>query len=148
MLKGYSPISWAIIGSDYGSPPGRRQAIIWINADCLLFAKHLLGPEEKPWTPVLVVWSSWGWRWRSCDFGGESYDHHGTPPHLWVLGRREVTSSSPSESPWLPSKIRPAMQMSTCDTTAYSPVQIRTCDTTAWSPVWMSICDTTTRSVV
>ena len=120
-----------------------------------MFAEHLPGPEGKPWMPVLAVWSSWCWRWRWCDIGGESHDHHGTPPHLWVLGRWVVTSSSsPSESPWLPSKTRPTMQRSICILQCKCVYVIQRyvlrCERVyvICSPVWKSICDTRQYSAV
>ena len=45
----YASVNWAIIGSDNGVSPVRRQALIWTNARMLL-----IGPLGTDFTEILI----------------------------------------------------------------------------------------------
>ena len=45
----YASVNWAIIGSDNGVSPVRRQALIWTNARTLL-----IGPLGTDFTEILI----------------------------------------------------------------------------------------------
>ena len=53
----YASVRGAIIGSDNGLSPVRRQAIIWTNAGLLLFR-----PMETNFREISIKWKSFHWR--------------------------------------------------------------------------------------